>query len=348
VKGATDVTVKRLLVGALAAVLPIVSLGVSTASAPPAAAASAHRYLIGYDIYYLGNSWSVEMYQEFKQAAAQHANEVQVDYTTSNDNSQTQIANIQDLIAKHVQAIILTPVSPTAVVPVINQAMAAGIKVILLGATINSSNYSTLVNVSDFQFGVVGAKWLAQQLHGKGNIIVLNGLPGISTSIERFDGAESVFKMYPGIHIIGTANAEWAYAPAKTAVANFLAAHNNINGVWSQGGAMTQGAIAAFQAAHRQLVPMTGEDYNGFLKTWIKLLPTGFNSIGPVKPVWLGAKALTAALNLLEGKPQPKQDIFQPPVITNATVRKFVKYNLPDTIYTDTTLPNSLLKKLFG
>lgn len=327
-----------------AAALLAAALGIFVAGGPTKAAT---HYTIGYDIYYLGNSWSVEMYQEFKEAAAAHPS-VNVTYTESNGNAQTQISNIQDLISKHVEAIVLTPVSPAAVVPVINQAINDHIKVILLGAQINSSNYTSLVNVSDTQFGVAGAKWLVKQLHGHGNIIGLNGLPGISTSVERWQGAESVFRKYPGIHVIGTANAQWAYAPAKEAVAGFLAAHNNINGVWSQGGAMTMGAIAAFQAAHRPLVPMTGEDYNGFLKTWLKLEPRGFKSIGPVKPVWLGAEAFKAALEVLQGRSVPKNDILKPPMITAANLKHFVKSNLPDTVYTDTTLPTALLHKLFG
>lgn len=330
----------------------LVAFLVSMAAVVPVSASvrrATHKYVIGYDIYFLGNTWSVEMYQEFKQAVAEHRSQIaKVYYTQSNGNVQTQIANIQDLIAKHVQAIVLTPLSPTALIPVINQALKAHIKVVLLASTINSPNYSALVNVSDSQFGVVGARWLVQQLHGRGNIIVLNGLPGISTSIERWQGAESVFKHYPGIHVIGMANAEWAYAPAKAAVTEFLAAHSNIDGVWSQGGAMTMGAIAAFQAAHRKLVPMTGEDYNGLLKLWVKLQPKGFKCIGPVKPVWLGAKALDVTLELLEGKKLPKNVIYTPPVITAANVRKFVRWNLPDTIYTDTTLSNATLTKLFG
>lgn len=307
-------------------------------------------YTIGYDIYFAGNGWSVQLADEFKAEVKKHPNEIkQVDYTESNGDINTQISNIKSLIAKHVDAIIITPNSPTALIPVVKEAENKGIDVILLGATLNSPDYTSLVTVDDTDFGKVGAQWLVKQLNGKGNIIALNGLAGISVSDDRWKGAESVFKQYPGIHVIASANADWDYAKGKTAVTNMLAAHpEKIDGVWSQGGAMTMGAIEAFQAAHRPLVPMTGEDNNGFLKMWQTLEPQGFKAVGVSKPTWLSAEALDTTLNILEGKPYKKDNVLQPPVITNTDLSKYVKLNLSDSLYDNTRLTDSELQQLFS
>lgn len=306
-------------------------------------------YTIGYDIYYDANSWSQELVAEFKQAVQQNHKLIKaVDYTSSNGNSATQIANLQDLIAKHVNMIVVSPISPSAVVPVLNEARHDGIVVIVMATPAAGSNYSAFVNVDDYAFGKTSAQWLVKKLHGHGNIIALNGLAGYATSVERFDGAESVFKKYPGIHIVGSAYAGWAYAPAKAAMANLLAAHPVINGVWSQGGAMSMGAIAAFQEAHRKLVPITGEDYNGFLKAWAYLKSKGFSSIAPVKPTWLAHRALTVGLKILEGKKVIKYQIYKVPVITSKTLHKYVRWNLPNDVFDDTTLSVKTLQTLFG
>ncbi|GEO25200.1 ABC transporter substrate-binding protein [Alicyclobacillus acidoterrestris] len=321
---------------------------ISGGSSKPAAKTA--PYTIGYDVYSAANSWDVQLEDEFKVEAAKHSSEIkQVDYTESNGDINTQISNIKSLIAKHVDAIIVTPNSPTALIPVLKEARSKGIVVVLLAATINSQDYDSLVTVDDADFGKVGAEWLVKQLNGKGNILVLNGMAGISVSTDRWNGAESVFKNYPGIHVVASANANWDYATAKTAVSNMLAAHSEkIDGVWSQGGAMTMGAIEAFQAAHRPLVPMTGEDNNGFLKMWAKLAPQGFQAIGVSKPTWLSAQALDTTLDILEGKPYKKDNILQPPTITNADISKYVKPNMSDSMYDNTKLSDSELQQLFS
>lgn len=315
----------------------------------PAAKNTKGPWTIGYDIYFLGNSWSVQLAEEFKAAAALHKDQIKsVVITESGGAADKQIANIEDMIAQKVDAIILTPNSPSALAPVCEKAMKAGIVVILCAAKISTDQYTSLVTVNDTEFGKAGAEWLAKKLNGKGKIVALNGIPGISVNEERFQGAKDVFAKYPGIEIVGAAAADWDYAKAKTAMSDLLQANPVIDGVWSQGGAMTLGAIEAFQAANRKLVPMTSEDNNGFLKVWAKLKPQGFESIAVSKPTWLSAKSLEVALDALSGKTVQKDSILPPPVITNETVDKFVKADLPDSFWTQSRLSDDQIQKLFS
>jgi len=292
------------------------------------------------------------MYEEFKQAVTQHQSDIKdVVYTQSDDQAQKQIANIQSMIAKKVDAIILTPVSPAAVVPVIEQAKQAGIPVILLAATANTKDYTALVTVDDVEFGKVQADWLAKKLNGKGNIYVLNGIAGLSTNEQRWQGAKSIFDKYPGIKVVASQNANWDEAAAKTATTNMLAAHPDVDGIWSQGGAMTMGAIEAFEVAGHQLVPMTGEDYNGLLKKWEQLHNSGdthFDSIVVAKPTWLSAPALDTTLKILKGQSYQKDEILPPPVITYADLKKYVRPDLPDSYWANSHLSAARVKQLFS
>lgn len=175
------------------------------ALASASALAKSPPYTIGYDIYFAGNSWSVQLYEEFK-AEVQRQGDVirRVYYTESQGDSARQVANIEDLITRGVDAIIVTPISPTAVVPVLERAYRAGITVVLLGARANTDKYSALVTVDDYEFGRTGAEWLAKKLGGKGKIIALNGIAGTSVSEERWQGARDVFYRYPGIQVIAS------------------------------------------------------------------------------------------------------------------------------------------------
>ncbi len=324
-------------------VVALVLLGVGSS------ALAQKKWTIGYDIYFVGNTWSVQLAEEFKAAAARNSDQIaNVVYTESEGRVDKQINNIEDMIAKGVDAIILTPNSPSALAPVVEEAMNDGIKVILCAAKVDTTDYTSLVTVDDTEFGKVGAEWLAKQLGGKGKIIMLNGIPGISVNEERIQGAMSVFDQYPDIQIVGQAAADWDYAKAKTAVSNLLAANPQIDGVWSQGGAMTLGAIEAFQAANRPLVPMTGEDNNGFLKKWAELAPTGFESVAVSKPTWLSAESLTIALDALNGQQVTKDNILPPPLITNANLSQYVRPDLPDSFWTQTRLSDAQIQQLFS
>jgi ribose transport system substrate-binding protein len=313
--------------------------------------AAPKKYTIGYDIYFLGNTWSIQMYKEFASEVNRHKNLIKnVVYVQSEGKVDKQIANIEDLIVKKVDVIVTTPNSPTALVPVLKKARSKGIKVILLASTIKTKDYDALVTVNDVDFGQAGAEWLAKKLNGKGKIIALNGIAGLSVSQDRWIGAKKVFDKYPGIKILSTVNANWDYATAKNAVSSLLAAQPEIDGVWSQGGDMTLGAIEAFQAAKRPLVPMTSEDNNGFLKTWKKLRDSGssFDSIAVAKPTWLGSEALKVALNLLQGKKVKKDMILSVPRITSQNLDKFVRMDLPDSFWANTRMTDDEIRATFS
>lgn len=322
------------------------------APAPAAVDTSRYKkagpYTVGYDIYFAGNTWSVQMYSEFKSAVARHPDLVKdVIYTESENNISKQIANLEDLITRRVDVIICTPVNPAAVVPVLEKAYQRGIPVVLLAATANTDKYTCLVTVDDRDFGEAGAKWLVEKLGGKGQIIALNGIPGISVSEDRWLGAKSVFDKYPGMKVIANVSADWDYAKAKLAVGNLLAAHPQIDGVWSQGGEMTLGAMEAFQAAGRKMVPMTGEDNNGFLKAWQKLQPSGFTSIAVSKPTWISAEALRIAIDILQGKAVTKDIVMPVDRITDKDLAEYVRSDLPDSFWANSRLTEAEIKTLF-
>ncbi|MBB4122607.1 ABC transporter substrate-binding protein [Martelella radicis] len=312
-----------------------------------APAMAQEKYTVGYDNYFNGNSWSVQLSREFEAEAERNADTVDVIYTESEMKADRQVSNIEDMITRGVDAIVFTPISPTAVIPVLKKAEAQGIKIVLLASTIRSDDYDALVTVDDVDFGKAGAEWLAEKLGGEGRIIALNGISGISASDDRWEGAEAVFDAYPGIEVISVVDAGWDYAKAKVAVSNLLAANPEVDGVWSQGGSMTLGAIDAFDAAQRPLVPMTGEDNNGYLKRWAALESDGYESVAPSKPTWLGSEALLVAIDLLEGEEVEKDKVYEVPMITSENLSEFTRDDLSDSFWANTRLSDEQIRATF-
>ena len=111
---------------------------------------------------------------------------------------------------------------------------------------------------------------------------------------------------------------------------------------------MTQGAMEAFIAANRPLVPMTGEDNNGFMKMWKQYQPEGFKGIAASEPTWISAEALKLALSALKGEPIAKKALIPVPTITDATLDQYVQPDLSDEYWVNSKLPPDVAQQYYG
>jgi ribose transport system substrate-binding protein len=323
-----------------------------TATAQPAATAApaAKTYTIGLSNFSLGNSWRVQMVAEAQFAAQNNPLVKELIVTEADGSVEKQIADIEDLITKKVDAILITAINPDGLVPVIDKAMAAGIAVVDFDNLADTDNITAHIIVDQKEFGKVQGEWLVKALGGKGDIIAFNGMNGTQISQDRFDGAKAVFDQNPGIKIVDTVYADWDYAKAKTAMESLMTTYPNIAGVWSQGGAMSQAVIQAYLEKGLTPPPVTGEDGNGFLKLW-KSLREGkypnYDSISTSMPTWVSAEAMNVALKALQKQPFEKNTVLPIPTITADTLDQYVRPNLSDSFWCNSHLPDDVVMKLF-
>lgn len=307
-------------------------------------------YVVALCNYSIGNSWRAQMEQEFMAEAEKlKAEGVVREYyiTNSNDDINKQISDMQDLITKKVDAIVITAASPTALAPIVEEATEEGIKVVSFDNVVDTDEQVATVGIDEKEFGRIGAEWLVEKLDGKGKIVVLNGIAGTATDALRWGGAEEVFNQYPDIEILGSANASWDYAQGKAAMESMLSAYPEIDGVWSQGGAMTQGAIDAFLAAGRDLVPMTSEGNNGAIRSWIENKDNGLSCIAPSNPTYTSAEALRVAIRALGGDEVPANVVMDMETVTEDNVDQYYREDMPDSYWVLTELDEDTLKKLY-
>ena len=312
--------------------------------------AGGEGYVVALCNYSIGNSWRAQMEQEFvAEAEKLKAEGVVSEYyiTNSNEDINKQISDMQDLITKKVDAIVITAASPTALAPVVEEAAEAGIKVVSFDNVVETDEQVATVGIDEKEFGRIGAEWLGDKLDGKGKIVVLNGIAGTATDSLRWGGAEEVFKQYPDIEILGSANASWDYAQGKAAMESMLSAYPEIDGVWSQGGAMTQGAIDAFIAAGRDLVPMTSEGNNGAIRAWIENKDKGLSCIAPSNPTYTSAEALRVVIKALNGEDIPGNVVMDIETVTEENVDQYYRSDMPDSFWVLTELDDATLQKLY-
>ena len=163
-----------------------------------------------------------------------------------------QIKLVEQAITNNVDAIMITPADSTGIVPAIEAANEAGIPI----ATPNTKAYGgdvlTWVGVDNYTVGYQLGKALCDALDGKGDVVLIEGTAGNSTSTERVDGYKDAFAEYPDINLLDSQPADFNREKGMTVMENFLQRYDHIDGVASVNKDMTMGALEAIKDADRE------------------------------------------------------------------------------------------------
>ena len=302
-------------------------------------------WTIGVSNYSLANSFRVQMFAELKYAASKD-NRIKTLIITNADGSvPKQLSDVEDLLTKGVDGLLITPLSAEAAAPSVEQAVADGVPTVIFNNEIATDKFTSIVWADEYKFGWIGGEWLKEKLGGKGNIVVLEGMAGTSTSDLRTRGALDA--LGSGVTILARQPSDWAYDKGKKAMQDFISAYPQIDGVYSQGGAMSQAALDALTTAGKPLVPITGEGYNGFLKTWAANKDKGFSSIGPDEPTWQSVEALKQLVACLSGETIEKWHEIPISVVTGENLKNYVKPACPDDVWANTKMDYATIKALY-
>lgn len=297
---------------------------------------------VGWSTIYTTPSWMTETQNEIE-AEIKRLQDLgmTIDFQVfdANGDTATQIAQIQTMIDQKYDIVLLIAGSATALDQVVQQAHDAGLIVVNWDSLVSTDQLTAKINTDQDQWGQMTAKWLVDKLGGKGKILAINGPAGISVSEARWGGAKKIFDQTPGIEIVGTANIEYNEAPALTELASLLAAHPDVNGIWCQAGAHASAALKTLQQMGLPLIPMTGENFNAYLKQWCSLLDKGFTSFATAQVNYMAVIALDLAIQNKAGQQTPSFVKVPLPMITDENVCEWANNDLPDDWYAIPQVP---------
>jgi ribose transport system substrate-binding protein len=238
-----------------------VAAGLAVAAAP---AGAQERYKVFLDMSYSGNSWQASAANGIKALASTPPYDKQVEFKTviSGTDVQHQISDLQSMVASGAAAIILYPLSPTALNRVIKQACAKKVLVFAYDSTVTEPCAYNVSNITA-RYGANTAQWMVNQMGGKGEMVINHGVAGTTVTTVYDKQALGVFKRYPGIKIVGDFYGNWNDATSQEEVAKILAAHPNIDGIWNVDG--SYGALqAVVNGRPNRLVTIAGQSNNGY------------------------------------------------------------------------------------
>ena len=189
-------------------------------------------------------------------------------YTNGEGNTQKAISDINSLVAQGTTAIVDFPDAGQAMLPALTKAYQAGAIVVpyrvFPGGT-SGQNYNAYISTDFTSAGVLWGNDVATALNGKGNVVFLGGPPANSQSLAEYQGLQSVFKKYPGIHLLGQQPynvTNWDPAMTQQVVASLLSKYPTIDAVVSDFGTALAASFPQFQKAGRQIPVIATEDGN--------------------------------------------------------------------------------------
>jgi ribose transport system substrate-binding protein len=189
--------------------------------------------------------------------------------TQSNLKDAVQIQQIRQLVDQGVDAIIVCCSNPTALNASVKYAYDKGVPVFSFTGYLTSPyaiNSSNNYQLGGYQVG----KALVDQLGGKGNVLVVEGIPGTSGSDSQDRGMKAGLASSPDVKITGDVAGMWTDQIGQAEVQKWLATHpGQLDGIVVQSAAEL-GVLRALQQSGRKMVPVTIGGETGALCYWRK------------------------------------------------------------------------------
>lgn len=229
--------------------------GLTSASASTSTSKS---ITIGFAVSTLNNPFFVAMRAGVLKEAKSLGVKVIVD--DANNDASTQLNQVQDLIQQKVSAIVLNPADSQGLSSAVKLANKANIPVITLDRSVTTGKVTCFIASNSVTAGRIAADQLIKALHGKGEVVELQGIIGTSAERDREQGFDNEMKKAKGIKVVARQTANFDRSTAMNVMDNLLQAHPNVRGVFAQNDEMALGALKAIQQNHKSGVAIIGID----------------------------------------------------------------------------------------
>ena len=300
--------------------LNIALASASLSSLLPLKALAQQKIVLGFAQVGAESEWRTANTESIKSAAKDAG--IDLKFSDAQQKQENQIKAIRSFIAQKVDVIAFSPVVETGWEPVLKEAKAAKIPVILTDRAVSAKDDTLFVTFmgSDFvEEGRRAGKWLVEKTKdnpGPVNIVELQGTVGSAPAIDRKKGFEEIIKSDPKFKIIRSQTGDFTRAKGKEVMEAFLKSDGrNINVLFAHNDDMAIGAIQAIEEAGlKPGVDITIISIDGVKGAFEAMMAGKLNVTVECSPL-LGPQLMAAVKDVVAGKPVPpriltKEGIF--------------------------------------
>lgn len=280
--------------------------------------ASDVKYIIGFPEDNMSNDWRAAQMKEIQQALKKHKN-VQFLMSDAGGSVAKNILDIQNMVEQGAQLLFLGPKNPKAIAPIAKKLRKKGIHIILLTRKLATEDYDVFISPDDFVIAYDSGSFLANLLHGKGRILMLEGVPTTSTAKRRKKGFLASLENYSNIKVISEVG-DYSRIGAIKVVEKLLEQGEKFDAIYAHNDAMAAGARLALKRAgiDPSTIPTVGID---FLPETREAILNGEQTASFTYPT-CGTIGVKTALKLLKGKKVPRYIQVPSQIVTKENVEK--------------------------
>jgi ABC-type sugar transport system substrate-binding protein len=171
---------------------------------------------------------------------------------SSNEDKLKQINGVQDLVARGVKGILISPIDATGVNAAYDAAATGKVPIVSVARGSTSPNQTLHVAMDEKQIGRDIAEWTAKKIGGKGKVAMLLGPSGAPTFRNLAEGYNEVMAKYPGIQIVFKTDGPLTRERGLKNAEDALVANPDLAAIYTANDDVALGATQAVLAANRK------------------------------------------------------------------------------------------------
>ena len=275
---------------------------------------------IGLSISTLNNPFFVTMRSGAQQAAKDQG--VHLLVADAQNDSATQQDDVQNFVTQQVDAILVNPVDPKAIVPAIQAANQADIPVLCLDREASGGEVKTLIVSDNVKGGRMAGEELIK-LVGSGPVAQLEGIPGTDPARDRGHGFQQAIDDQSAVKLVASQTANFVRDEGLNVTENILQANPDIKGIFAQNDEMALGAVRALGGKAGTDVKIVG--FDGTAEA-LKAIQSGkMNATVAQQPDKMGSLGVQNAMKIIDGKSVPKKIPVKVKLVTKENVSQFLE-----------------------
>jgi len=244
----------------------------------PAPASAQQKITIGVSLAQDDNPFYIAMLRGIRARAQELGWEVAT--VSANEDKVKQINGVQDLVARGVKGILISPIDAVGVNAAYDAAKAGNIPIVSVARGSTSPNQTLHVAMDEKQIGRDIAEWTAKTIGGEGKVAMLLGPSGAPTFRNLGDGYTEVMAKHPKIQIVSKSDGPLTRERGVKQTEDALVANPDLKAIYAANDDVALGAMQAVLAANKNT------------------LVTGMNGVPPaLRAVKDGKMAMTIELN---------------------------------------------------
>lgn len=264
--------------------------------------------------------WRDMMEQEMLMELSFHP-EVNFEMMVSDNNSETQIAQIRELVAKEIDILIVAPNETGPLTAIVEEVYNQGIPVILLDRKVNSEKYTAFISANNYEIGKTAGEYLVSRFAGKGKVLELQISMSISPAIERSRGFRDVLKKHPNLEVVDAVNTGGNIEQLKDTLPSFITQYPDVNIIYGHTDFVSQTAYQTLDDLEKAKdIFFVGVDGVPGNEGGLQAIEDGILNASMLYPAG-GTEAIQLALDILNNRPFSKKNTLQTTVIDERNVR---------------------------